>query len=374
MKAIAYCLAAALTASAAAAQAETFKTEHYDIRVTTIADGLDYPWGLAFLPDGAMLVTERDNGYIRVVTPDGQVGAPLANTPRVASAGQGGMLDVAIDPDFANNNRIYFSFSEPGDGGSSTAVARAVLNRDANALRDVEVIFSQYPKSHGGRHFGSRLVFSNDGHLFITTGDRGARDTVQDFTINRGQIIRIIPDGSIPADNPFVGRDGYRPETWSVGHRNPQGAALHPETGKLWTNEHGARGGDEVNVPEAGKNYGWPVISYGTHYSGFSIGEGTEKEGMEQPIHYWDPSIAPSGMAFYTGDKFPKWQGNAFVGALRYQLIARLTLEGESVVSEERILEGFDRRIRAVVNGPDGYIYILVDEGPGQIFRLEPAG
>lgn len=370
-----FALIVAVTALAAIpAYAETFETEHYNVNVVTVADGLDYPWGMAFLPDGSILVTERDDGNIRIVSPNGSVGAPLAGTPRVASSGQGGMLDVAIDPNFLDNNHIYFSFSEPGDGGSGTAVARATLDRAANALRDVDVIFQQLPKSGGSRHFGSRLVFSNDGHLYITTGDRGERDRVQDFSINRGQIIRIMPDGAIPEDNPFVGRNGYRPETWSVGHRNPQGAALHPETGKLWINEHGARGGDEVNVPEGGKNYGWPIISYGTHYSGFSIGEGTAKPGMEQPIHYWDPSIAPSGMTFYTGDKFPKWRGNAFVGALRYQLIARLTLDGEKVVAEERILEGIDRRIRAVVNGPDGYIYILVDEGPGQILRLEPAG
>jgi glucose/arabinose dehydrogenase len=216
-------------------------------------------------------------------------------------------------------------------------------------------------------------VFSQSGHLFITTGDRGQRDRVQDFTINRGQIIRINKDGSIPEDNPFVGNPGFRPEVWSLGHRNPQGAARHPGTGKLWINEHGARGGDEVNIPEAGKNYGWPVISYGKHYSGATIGEGKAKEGMEQPIHYWDPSIAPSGMAFYTGDKFPKWKGNAFVGALKFRLLVRLTLDGEKVVSEERFLNRLGKRIRAVVDGPDGYLYLLVDHDPGQIIRIEPA-
>jgi len=354
------------------ATAQTFKTEHYDVKLTVVADGLDHPWGMAFLPDGAILVTERDPGTIRIVEKDGTVRLPLANTPRAYTSGQGGMLDVVLDPDFANNNLIYFSYAEAGDGGAGTAVARGRLDRAANVLDNVEVIFRQFPKTGGGRHFGSRLVFSPEGHLFITVGERGERDRAQDFTINRGQVIRINRDGSIPADNPFVGRAGYRPETWSVGHRNPQGAARHPETGKLWINEHGARGGDEINIPLPGRNYGWPVIAYGVHYSGLKIGEGTHKDGMEQPIWYWDPSIAPSGMAFYTGEKFPKWRGNAFVGALKYRLLARLTLDGEKVIGEERILQGFQKRIRAVTDGPDGYLYILVDHDPGQVLRLEP--
>ena len=358
----------------APASAQTFKTEHYDVKLTVVADGLDHPWGMAFLPDGAMLVTERDPGTIRIVEADGKVRRPLVNVPDAYTSGQGGMLDIAIDPNYAENKLIYFSYAESGDGGAGTAVARGKLDRAVNIVNDVEVVFRQMPKTYGGRHFGSRLVFSPEGHLYITVGERGERERTQDFTINRGQVIRINPDGSIPDDNPFVGRDGYRPETWSVGHRNPQGAARHPETGKLWINGHGAAGGDEVNIPLPGRNYGWPVISYGEHYSGGKIGVGTHKEGMEQPIHYWDPSIAPSGMAFYTGDKFPKWKGNAFVGALKYQLLARLTLDGEKVVAEERILEGIDKRIRAVTDGPDGYLYILVDEDPGQIIRIEPAG
>ncbi|WNK00769.1 PQQ-dependent sugar dehydrogenase [Thalassospiraceae bacterium LMO-JJ14] len=362
-----------LLLAAQPAAAQTFKTEHYDVKLSVVADGLDHPWGMAFLPDGAILVTERDPGTIRIVEPDGKVRQPLANTPRAFTSGQGGMLDVAIDPDYSENKLIYFSYAEPGEGGAGTAVARARLDRAGNAVRNVEVLFRQFPKTSGGRHFGSRLVFSPEGHLFITVGERGERDRAQDFTVNRGQVIRINRDGSIPADNPFVGRPGYRPETWSVGHRNPQGAARHPETGKLWINEHGARGGDEVNIPLPGRNYGWPVIAYGVHYSGLKIGEGTHKDGMEQPVHYWDPSIAPSGMAFYTGDRFPKWRGNAFVGALKYQLLARLTLDGEKVVAEERILKGINKRIRAVVDGPDGYLYILVDHDPGQILRLEPA-
>ena len=356
------------------ASAQTYETEHGGISLKIVADGLDHPWGLAFLPDGTMLVSERDPGSLRLATQNGAVRPPLKGTPEAYTSGQGGMLDIAIDPDFKNNNLIYFSYAEPGEGGAGTAVARAKLDQSGNALNDVTVIFQQVPKTSGGRHFGSRLVFSPEGQLYITVGERGERDRTQDFSIHRGQVVRINTDGSIPKDNPFVGRAGYRPETWSVGHRNPQGAALHPQTGKLWINEHGARGGDEVNIPAAGKNYGWPIIAYGIHYSGLSIGEGTHKPGMEQPVHYWDPSIAPSGMAFYTGDQFPKWCGNAFVGALKYRLLARLTLDGEKVIGEERILEGFDKRIRAVVDGPDGYLYILVDDDPGQIIRLEPAG
>ena len=349
-------------------------TEHYEVKVTTVATGLDHPWGLAFLPDGHMLVTERDSGAIRIVSKAGDVGAPLQGTPEVFARGQGGMRDVAIDPAFKDNQLVYFSFAEPGDGDAGTAVGRGRLDTNENALRDVEILFRQQPKTVGGRHFGSRLVFSPEGHLYITVGERGERERTQDFTVNRGQVIRINRDGSIPDDNPFLGKPGYRPETWSVGHRNPQGAARHPETGKLWINEHGARGGDEVNIPAAGRNYGWPVISYGTHYSGAKIGVGTHKDNMEQPIYYWDPSIAPSGMAFYTGDKFPKWRGNAFVGALKFRLLVRLTLDGEKVIAEERLLQKMQRRIRAVVDGPDGYLYLLVDHAPGEILRLEPAG
>ncbi len=364
-----------LAATPAFAQYDAvYPSEHYDVRVTTVAKGFDHPWGLAFLPDGAMLVTERDPGTIRLVEADGTVQPPLAGTPVVFAVGQGGMLDIAIDPDYATNKLIYFSYAEPGPGGGGTAVARGVLDRAANSLRDLQVLFRQQPKSEGGRHFGSRLVFSDDGEfLFITVGERGERDRTQDFSINRGQIIRIHKDGRIPKDNPFVGRADYRPETWSVGHRNPQGAARHPDSGKLWINEHGARGGDEVNIPAAGKNYGWPVISYGTHYSGAAFSGGTHQDGMEQPIYYWDPSIAPSGMAFYGGDKFPKWRGNAFVGALKYRLLVRLELDGERVVAEERLLEGLGKRIRAVVAGPDGYLYLLIDQDAGRVLRLSPA-
>ena len=354
-----------------AAQAETFKSADYKLRLITVVSGLLHPWGLAFLPDGKMIVTERE-GAIRVVSPNGRLSPPLTGVPEVYASGQGGVLDVTTDPDFIDNQMVYFSYAEPGPGGAGTAVARARLDLAENRLDGVDVIFRQLPKSSGGRHFGSRLVFSRDGNLFITTGDRGERDRVQDFSINRGQVIRIRPDGSIPADNPFVGKPGYRPEVWSYGHRNPQGAALHPDTGSLWTNEHGARGGDEINIPEAGRNYGWPVIAYGRHYSGGEIGVGTHKQGLEQPVYYWDPSIAPAGMTFYSGDKFPKWKGNLLVGALKFRLLSRLTLKGEQITGEERMLEGLDERIRDVRQGPQGYIYLLTDSGDGRIIRIEP--
>ena len=352
------------------AAAKTLSTEHYRVKIVTVADGLDDPWSVGFLPDGRMLVTEK-TGRLRYVSKDGKLSPPVKGVPPVAHVGQGGLLDVAVDPDFARNQTIFFSFAEPGKRGQGTAVARAVL--DGQTLRDVKIIFRQFPKSGGGLHFGSRLVIDNAGYLFITVGERGQRDLAQDPSVNRGQVIRINKDGSIPKDNPFVGKKGFRPEIWSYGHRNPQGAALHPETGKLWLSEHGARGGDEVNVPKAGRNYGWPVISYGRHYSGARIGVGTHKKGMEQPVHYWDPSIAPSGMTFYTGDKFPKWKGNVFVGALKYKLIARLELDGEKVVKEERILKGLRSRVRDVQEGPDGYIYVLTHTFNGKLLRLEPA-
>lgn len=364
-------LVLAATLSGWAATAETFTSEHYTLRVVTVADRLDEPWSLAWLPDGRMLVTEKP-GNLRIVSSDGTVSDPVGGVPDVADGGQGGLLDVLVDPGFETNRTIYLSYSEPGRGGSGTAVARARL--DGDRLSDVQVLFQQLPKSSGGRHFGSRLVMARDGTLFITTGDRGERNRVQDPTINRGQVIRIATDGEIPSDNPFVGRNDTRPEIWSYGHRNPQGAALHPETGALWIHEHGARGGDEVNIPLAGRNYGWPVISYGRHYSGAKIGEGTAKSGMEQPAYYWDPSIAPSGMTFYTGDKFPEWQGNLLVGALKYRLVARLTLDGENVVAEERFLNRLNERIRDVRQGPDGYVYLLTDSGNGRILRLEPVG
>ncbi len=348
-----------------------YDSQRHRFQVVTLTDGLEHPWGLAFLPDGRMLVTERP-GRLRIVAKDGTISAPLGGVPAVAAQGQGGLLDVALAPDFAQSRTIYLSYAEPGDGGTAgTTVARARLGE--SGLENVQVVWRQEPKVSGGAHFGSRLVWARDGNLFITTGDRQNRPFVQDLSKLQGKVIRVRPDGRVPPDNPFVNRQGARPEIWSYGHRNAQGAALHPETGQLWTVEHGARGGDELNAPKAGRNYGWPVITYGRDYSGASIGEGQRKEGMEQPVHYWDPSIAPSGLMFYTGDAFPNWKGNAFVGALGYRLLVRLELDGERVRVEERLLEDVSRRIRAVVQGPDGFIYLLTDESDGRILRIEPA-
>ncbi|MFP6748551.1 MAG: PQQ-dependent sugar dehydrogenase [Alphaproteobacteria bacterium] len=359
-----------LLAAAPPGAAQSFDSADYKLRVVTVAKGLRSPWGLAFLPGGKMIVTERTGG-IRIVSAAGKISPRLKGAPKVFAHGQGGMLDVALDPQFAINNLIYLSFAEPGAGGGGTAVARARLDLAGNRLRKVTVIFQQMPKSNGGRHFGSRLVFDRGGRLFITLGERGQRDGAQEPAINRGQVVRIKTDGTIPTDNPHVGRFGYRPEIWSHGHRNPQGAALHPESGQLWISEHGAQGGDEINVAMAGKNYGWPVIAYGRHYSGGKIGVGTHKEGMEQPLYYWDPSIAPSGMALYTGGKFPKWRGNLFVAALKFRLLVRLVLDGEKVIKEERLLQGLDERLRHVRQGPDGYLYLLTDSEAGRILRLE---
>jgi len=345
-------------------------TAHYEVRVVTVARGLDHPWGLAFLPGGDMLVTERP-GRLRRVGSDGALSGPLSGMPEVFARGQGGLLDVALDPHFEENRIVYLSYAEPGTGGSGTAVGRGRLTE--SALENFQVIFRQTPKADTTVHFGSRLVFSREGKLFITLGERGQRDRAQDLSVHRGQVVRINPDGTVPEDNPFTGRKGHRPEIWSHGHRNPQGAALHPDTGKLWTVEHGAMGGDEINIPGKGLNYGWPVISYGRHYSGLKIGVGTSKEGMEQPVYYWDPSIAPSGMAFYTGNVFPAWKGNLLVGALRGAMLVRLELAGDQVIKEERMLRGLGERIRDVRQGPDGFIYLLTDNNNGRVLRVEPA-
>jgi len=342
------------------------------VRAETVARGLEHPWALAFLPDGRMLVTERP-GRPRIVDRDGRVSEPLAGVPPVLARGQGGLLDVLLDPRFADNRLVYLSYAEPGDGNTAgTAVARGRLGE--GRLDDVRVIYQQQPKVPGPNHFGSRLVFARDGTLFVTQGDRFAyRERAQDLSVGLGKIVRINPDGSVPRDNPFVDRAGARPEIWSYGHRNVQSAALHPETGQLWTVEHGARGGDELNRPEAGKNYGWPVITYGVDYSGAKIGEGTAKAGMEQPVYYWDPVIAPSGMTFYTGDAFPGWKGSVLVGSLRPGLLVRLTLEDGRVAREERYLGDLRERIRDVRQGPDGLVYVLTDSGDGRIVRVRPA-
>ncbi len=343
------------------------------VNTETVARGLDYPWAFQFLPDGRILVTER-GGSMRVVATNGTLSPPLPGVPRVAAVGQGGLLDVALAPDFATSNQIYFSYSEPRGGGrQATSVARARLQLTPNGgrLHDVQVIFRQQPASRTSRHFGSRLAFAPDGSLFVTVGDRGASTQAQRPGNHIGKVLRVSPDGSVQPDNPR--RAGWAPRIWSVGHRNPQAAAIHPVTGRLWTVEHGARGGDEVNIPLKGRNYGWPTISYGRHYSGARIGEGTKKAGLEQPLYYWDPSIAPSGMAFYTGDLIPQWKGNLFVGALAGRHLARLVLDGEQVVASERLLAGLDERIRDVRQGPDGALYVATDSGDGRILRLAPA-
>jgi aldose sugar dehydrogenase len=343
-------------------------------KVETFARGLVNPWGLAFLPDGQALVTERP-GRMRLIAKDGGLSQPLGGVPQVLAARQGGLLDVALGPDFASSKLVYFSFSEPrSDGTNGTAVARAklVAGGDGGKLEDVKVIFRQEPGTTGGMHFGSRLAFARDGNLFVTLGERFQRDKAQDLSNHYGKVVRIRSDGSVPPDNPFAGKAGARPEIWSYGHRNPQSAAIHPGTGKLWTVEHGARGGDEINVPAAGKNYGWPAITYGRDYTFLKIGEGTEKAGLEQPIYYWDPSIAPSGMAFYTGNLFPEWKGNLFVGALAGRALHRLVLEGEQVVGEEALLKDLGERIRDVRNGPDGALWVLTDSTEGRVLRLVP--
>ncbi len=339
------------------------------VRAVEVAKGLEHPWGLAFLPDGRMLVTER-GGRLRIADKDGKLSPPLAGVPAVFARGQGGLLDVAVSPSFATDRLVYLSYAEPGEGGAGTAVARGRL--DESGLANLQVIWRQVPKVDGPNHWGSRLTFARDGSLYVTTGDRYTeRARAQDLTTTIGKVVRIQADGSIPADNPFVKRDGARPEIWSYGHRNVQGAALHPQTGQLWTVEHGARGGDELNRPQAGRNYGWPHITYGTDYSGLRIGEGTAKVGMEQPLYYWDPVIAPSGATFYTGDAFPNWRGSLFIGSLRPGALVRLTLDGDRVTGEERYL-GDVGRVRDVVQGPDGLLYLLTDESNGRIMRVEP--
>lgn len=338
------------------------------LRLETVADGLEFPWGLAFLPDGRMLVTERP-GRMRVIDAQGRKSEPLQGLPQIAVGGQGGLLDVAVSPAFAQDRTVFFTFSEPVEGGARTAVARAVLADDQ--LRDVRVIFRQQPVIAGAFHFGSRLVFGRDGNLWITLGDRSSgRAGAQQLDNHLGKVVRIRPDGSVPPDNPYRRTQGALPEIWSIGHRNVQGAALHPATGRLWTHEHGAQGGDEVNIDLPGRNYGWPVITWGVDYGGAPIGEGTHKKGMEQPLHYWVPSIAPSGMTFYTGDKFPEWRGSLLIGSLKFTLLSRLELNGNKVVHEEKLLEDQGIRIRDVRQGPDGWIYLLTNSAQAKLLRL----
>jgi glucose/arabinose dehydrogenase len=363
--------AAALPRLAAAAAPVEQSSEKARFRIVTVAEGLERPWSVAFLPDATMLVTEKA-GRLRRVASDGRLSEPIANLPTVSSRGQAGLLDVVPSPAFARDRTIFFSFSEPTRAGGRTAVARAVLDKDA--LGDVRIIFRQAQDPPGGNHWGSRLVFARDGNLFVTLGDRfNHRDRAQDLDNHFGKIVRIGPEGSIPADNPFARKAGALPEIWSFGHRNLQGAALNPATGQLWTSEHGAQGGDEINIPQAGGNYGWPVITHGVDYSGAKIGIGSEKEGMEQPVLHWTPSIAPSGLAFYDGDRFPAWRGNLFSGSLKNQMLVRIELQGNRAVHQERLLQTLRERIRDVRQGPDGLVYLLTDNPEGRLLRLEPA-
>lgn len=358
-------------AAAAAPRSPTPASIDAPIRVTTVAKGLEHPWGLAFLPDKRMLVTERP-GRLRIVSQDGRLSDPLSGVPKVFASGQGGLLDVALSPDYIKDKLVYLSYAEPGKGGAGTAVARARLVE--RGLEQLEVIWRQVPKTSGPNHWGSRLTFSNDGTLFITTGDRyKLKELAQDLSTTIGKVVRVNADGSIPKDNPFVSRKGALPEIWSYGHRNIQAAAVEPGSNRLWTVMHGARGGDELDQPQAGRNYGWPVITYGRDYTGFKIGEGTEKAGMEQPVYYWDPVIAPSGAMFYTGDQFPQWRGDLFVGSLNPGLLVRLRLKDQRVVLEERYLGELGERIRDVVQGPDALIYMLTDSADGRILRLSPS-
>jgi len=363
--------------SANAQQSVRLPSSAGPIEVETVATGLANPWSLAFLPDGRMLVSERP-GRLRIVSRNGTVSDPVAGLPPVFARGQGGLLDVVLSPDFGESRLVYFSYAEPREGASGTSVARGRLVEEAGNARldNVQVIFRQEPAMSGSGHYGSRLVFANDGTLFVTLGDRQSSGTPQqDLSNHLGKVVRIQPDGGVPANNPFRNTPGARPEIWSYGHRNPQGAALDPATGRLWTVEHGARGGDELNRPEAGKNYGWPIIAYGRHYSGERIGEGTAKPGVEQPVHYWDPSVSPSGLAFYTGDLIPGWKGSLFTGALSGTRLIRLRLDpaGERVVEEEPLLADLGERIRAVRQGPDGALWLVTDSPNGRVLRLAPA-
>ncbi|MGH6899261.1 MAG: PQQ-dependent sugar dehydrogenase [Geminicoccaceae bacterium] len=363
-------LAGCADPSGAQAPDAAISSEQAAFRVVPVATGLEHPWGMAFLPDGSILITERP-GRLRLVRDGALDPEPIEGVPPVYASGQGGLLDVALDPGFASNQVIYLSYAAAGDGGNSTRVARAALGD--GRLEDLEVIFVAEPLVRSSRHFGSRLAFDPQGHLLITVGERGDGDRAQDPAGHNGSVIRLHPDGRVPADNPLVGVAGARPEIFSYGHRNAQGLAIHPATGVPWLHEHGARGGDEVNIVRPGGNYGWPVITYGIDYSGAPIGVGTHKDGMAQPVHYWVPSIAPSGMAFYDGAAFPEWRGDLFVGALRAELLARLELDGEQVIDEERLLEGAIGRIRDVEVGPGGFLYLLTDERAGGLYRLEPA-
>jgi glucose/arabinose dehydrogenase len=351
-------------------RAPVFNSEKHAFRVATLVTGLENPWSIAFLPDGRMLVTERA-GRLRLVSQAYKLDPKsIDGLPEVVPQGQGGLFDVVLHPQYAQNGWIYWAYNAPGPGGWGTALARGRLQD--HRMTEVQVLFSMQPKTRLGFHFGGRIVFDQDGFVYLTLGDRGDKDRAQKMNDHAGSVIRLHDDGRVPTNNPFVNRAGALPEKWTLGNRNMQGAALHPQTGELWTHEHGPQGGDEVNVMRSGLNYGWPVITYGVNYGlGTKIGEGQAKAGLVQPLHVWVPSIAPSGMAFVSGSQFPQWQGNLLVGALRGQMLVRLTLDGEKVLGEERLLQGRSR-LRDVRMGPDGLVYLLTDEAQGALLRLEP--
>jgi glucose/arabinose dehydrogenase len=366
--------ASLLIATGTRGENSSFGSSAGQLDVQTVATGLVNPWSLAFLPDGRMLVTERP-GRIRLVTQQGQVSPPLKGVPEAWASGQGGMLDVIIDKSFAQNATIYFCFAERTAGGGRTALARAKLDDGNGRLDEVEIILRQQGPLSSGNHYGCRIVQASDGNLFVILGEHfSSRDEAQNLGNHLGKLIRIAPDGSAPKDNPFVGRADAKPEIWSLGHRNGQGLAVNPATGDLWEIEHGPRGGDEVNIIGKGKNYGWPVIGYGIDYSGAKIHDSTARSGMEQPIKYWVPSIAPSGMLFYTAGLFPKWTGSLFTGALAGRMLVRLSLDGDTITGEERLLQNLNERIRDVRQGPDGALWLLTDNSAGRILRVSPAG
>jgi len=369
--------AALLPMLAQAASEQQFPSEEGQVTVSTLADGLRNPWALAFLPGGKdMLVTERP-GNLRLVNAEGKVGPPISGVPKVWAEGQGGLLDVVLSPEFGKDHTVYLSFAEEGsDGKAGTAVGRGQLTEDRARLENFTVIFRQQPKLSVGNHFGSRLVFDRDGYLFIALGENNQRPTAQDLDKLQGKIVRILPDGEVPKDNPFVGKDNVRPEIWSFGHRNQQGAALNPWTGKLWTHEHGPRGGDEVNIVQPGKNYGWPIATHGINYSLLPIpeAEGKHVDGMVDPLHVWEKSPGISGMAFYDNPTFKAWDHNLFIGALVSQELIRLQLDGDKVVHEERLLGDLKVRIRDVRVGPDGYLYVLTDAKDGQLLKVGLSG
>ena len=363
---------AALTPLAAQDRSSVITSEKHAFRLTTVVTGLENPWSVAFLPDGRLLITERA-GRLRLVGSDFRLDPqPIGGLPESLERGQGGLLDVALHPQYAQNGWIYWAYNAPGPGGWGTAMARGKLQ--GHRMTSVQVLFSMHPKTRSNQHFGGRIVFDKAGMVFLTLGDRGDKDRAQRLDDHAGSVIRLHDDGRVPADNPFVNRAGALPEKWTLGNRNMQGAALHPQTGEVWTHEHGPQGGDEINVMRPGLNYGWPVITYGVNYGlGTRIGEGQAKPGMVQTLHKWVPSVAPSGMAFVSGSQFPQWQGDLLVGALRGQLLVRLVLDGEKVLREERLLQGRAGRIRDVRMGPDGLIYLLSDGPDGALMRLEPA-